>query len=121
MATGTITKPYVPYTEGTWTIGSDPKCTLSEGNLLWRDGDTGFAKIVITAWDGGSTSATTRTLYTNISILPKSNISYGIILRNNTSIQTGSININTNGNITLYNDGAFTGGIVRVIVPFACN
>lgn len=118
MASGIIQNPS-GYELGTWTVGSDPDCTLSQNNTLCRVDKIAIATIVITGW-GDTSTKKTRLLYTNISFLPVKQISTSIYLKASTGIQTASIDIMTNGKIQLYNDGAFTNTVVRAVVVYPC-
>jgi len=117
MASGIIPNP--GYELGTWTVGSEPDCTLSQNNTLYRVGNIAIATIVITGW-GDTSAAKSRILYTGISFLPVKQVSTGIYLKASSGIQSASIDIMPNGRVRLYNDGAFTNTVVRAVIVYPC-
>ena len=102
-----------------WTTSPDPGCNLSSNNGIWRIGNLGCVKIVITSWS--STVQKPRTLYQNLSIIPSfGSFSYNVPLKKNNGVETGYININADRTISFNSDAAFSSTIIRACIIFPC-
>lgn len=113
-----IQKSSDAYEIGTITYNPDSDCSFSSGNKIYKFGNIGILRLIITTLPATSGSKT-RTIINSMSIKPVNLQSVNVALRNSSSQAVeGYINIDTNGSVQICNIDTINQQAVRELIVF---